>query len=127
MIRDLQDDILVGDAIRLRQILINLLSNALKFTPNGGSVTTKVTEDVSVCREPAFTFHVIDTGIGISTEDQQRIFKSFEQLGSNYSKSQGTGLGLAISRSIVRSMGGELKLKVSPAKAVISILHCLCR
>ena len=57
-----------------------------------------------------FTFRVSDTGIGIAEEEQQRVFKSFEQLGSNYSKSQGTGLGLAISKSIVHLMGGELKL-----------------
>lgn len=55
-----------------------------------------------------------DTGVGIAPEDQERIFDTFEQMGTNYSRSQGTGLGLPISRSIVQLMGGELRVKSEP-------------
>ena len=101
---------LMGDAVRLRQVLVNLLSNAFKFTPAGGRVLLCTTETETGVKEAAFTFRVIDNGTGIRPEDQQQIFKSFEQLGSNTSRSQGTGLGLAISSNIVRLMGGELQV-----------------
>ena len=114
--KEIRNDIVVGDAIRLRQIILNLLSNAFKFTPAGGSVRLLVTQDPPVEEKSVLTVRVTDTGIGIDAEDQQRIFNSFEQLGSNFSKSQGTGLGLAISRHLVRLMGGELKLNSEPGK-----------
>lgn len=63
---------------------------------------------------PVFTIHVIDNGIGIEQKDQERIFQSFEQVGSNVAKSQGTGLGLAISYHIVQAMGSCLKLDSEP-------------
>lgn len=105
---------LTGDAIRLRQVLTNLLSNAFKFTPAGGNVLLQVTEISGSDKEATYKFQVIDNGIGISVEEQQRVFEAFEQLGPNYSKSQGTGLGLPISRSIVRLMGGDLLVKSEP-------------
>ena len=106
----------IGDVIRLRQVLTNLLSNAFKFTPEGGTVILRVTEmpdaDEKTSFEAAdYEFQVIDTGVGIDQKDQTRIFETFEQVGTNYSKSQGTGLGLPISHSIVRLMGGELRVK----------------
>lgn len=106
----------LGDSIRLRQVIVNLLSNAFKFTPNGGTVTLYAQETVNAEKEAHLTFRVADTGVGIAQEDQQRIFESFEQVGSNSSKSQGTGLGLAISSHIVRLMGGELKLRSKPGE-----------
>lgn len=114
VMKDIQDDVVVGDAIRLRQVIVNLLSNAFKFTSAGGKVTVQLTEKASTPDEGTYTVRVSDTGIGIAPEDQKKIFKSFEQLGSNFSKSQGTGLGLAISSSIVHLMGGELKLESQP-------------
>ncbi len=105
------NDVLIGDAIRLRQVLINLLSNAFKFTPTGGKVLVQIQENSATEKSATLTFRVIDNGVGISSTDQQRIFRSFEQLGSNYTKSQGTGLGLAISQSLVALMGGTLQLK----------------
>ncbi len=107
---------LTGDPVRLRQVLTNLLSNALKFTPAGGLVLLRVAERAGTGVEARFTFQVRDTGEGITPEDQNRIFESFEQVGTNRSKSQGTGLGLAISSNIVQKMGGELRVKSEPGQ-----------
>lgn len=109
--QDIVHDELIGDAIRLRQVLTNLLSNSFKFTPAGGNVRLCVKEERASETEAVFTFRVIDDGIGIRTEDQRRIFDSFEQIGPNFSKSQGTGLGLTISSNIVQLMGGTLGLE----------------
>ena len=100
------------DALRLNQVLINIIGNAIKFTPTGGSVT------VRVCREGPQTgprvflrFSVRDTGIGISPDAQERIFNTFEQGGKDTSaRYGGTGLGLAISSQLVKMMGGELRV-----------------
>lgn len=99
-------DFYIGDIIRLKQIITNLVTNAIKFTPQGGKVTilVKPTQSGNIF------FSVKDTGCGIAPEDQQRIFRAFEQLGNNVSRSQGTGLGLPISTAIVQLMGGELKV-----------------
>lgn len=106
---DVLHEVLKGDEIRLRQVLTNLLSNALKFTPSGGHVQLRVVETGADEQGATFKFRVIDDGNGISPDDQQRTFDAFEQAGTSLSRSQGTGLGLPIS-SIVRLMGGELKL-----------------
>lgn len=102
---------LTGDPIRLKQVLMNLLSNALKFTPRDGRVSLTVTELNETDTGAAYRFCVSDSGAGIPKEDIPRIFESFEQLGNNRTRSQGTGLGLPISRTIVRLMGGTLSVK----------------
>lgn len=107
---------LVGDSIRLKQVLVNLLSNAIKFTPADGQVCLTVTETAATDIEATYLFRVTDSGVGISAEDLPRIFESFEQIGSNRSRSQGTGLGLPISLNIVESMGGKLQVKSQPGK-----------
>jgi len=100
-------DRVVGDAARLRQVLLNLAGNAVKFTESGG---------VAVIVEPGdapdeIRFAVRDTGIGIAPEAQARVFEEFEQAdGSMTRKFGGTGLGLAISRRIVERMGGRMAL-----------------
>ncbi|MDR3115691.1 MAG: response regulator, partial [Treponema sp.] len=99
----------LGDDQRLAQVITNLLSNAVKFTPEQGSITLQtelVKEEEGMC---TLRFEVRDTGIGISPEQQDRLFTSFEQAESSTSrKFGGTGLGLAISKRIVMLMGGEI-------------------
>lgn len=115
-VREISHEWLLGDAVRLRQVLTNLLSNAVKFTPAGGVVSLEVNEIRSDENVAVFRFAVKDTGVGISQEDQDRIFVSFEQLGTSMSRSAGTGLGLPISQNIVQLMGGTLKVESSPGQ-----------
>ena len=100
---------LIGDDQRLVQVITNLVGNAIKFTPEEGTVrigTYFIGKQDNICD---LKVTVTDTGIGISPEQQRRLFKSFEQAESNTSrKFGGTGLGLAISKSIVEIMGGEI-------------------
>jgi len=94
-----------GDEGKLRQILINLLGNAVKFT-DAGQVTLKVTQE----EEDAYQFEAIDTGKGISPEEQETIFEAFGQ-GAEGKEKGGTGLGLAISQKQIELMGGQLALE----------------
>ena len=100
---------LIGDEQRLAQIITNLIGNAVKFTPENGSIrldTKFAGEENGVC---TIQFAVTDTGIGISPEQQARLFHSFQQAESSMSrKFGGTGLGLSISKSIVEMMGGRI-------------------
>lgn len=103
-----------ADPVRIRQVLLNLCSNAIKFTPQG-CVTIRVRSD-SVPSGHRLTFDVIDTGIGISAAKQEKVFEAFEQGdGSIVRHFGGTGLGLAISRQLVRLMGGEIRLDSTEA------------
>ncbi|MEY3807686.1 MAG: hypothetical protein RI893_662 [Pseudomonadota bacterium] len=102
---------LIGDAPRLQQVLINLLGNAIKFTAHG-TVTLKVTLHQIDKSQARLLFSVIDTGIGISAEDHQKLFQPFSQVdGSITRRFGGTGLGLAISHNLVQLMGSEILLK----------------
>ncbi len=101
----------IGDAMRLNQVLINLLGNANKYSGEGCDVVLTVRESVAGPRESSVSFAVTDHGIGVSAEDAQRIFEKFEQVGGNDARQQGTGLGLAISNRLVRMMGGRIELE----------------
>jgi signal transduction histidine kinase/DNA-binding response OmpR family regulator/purine-cytosine permease-like protein len=99
-------DYVATDKQRFRQILINLISNAIKYTERG-SVTLKISY-----RNQVANFSVIDTGIGISEQDRESIFKPFEQVRNSHTQAiGGAGLGLTISRSLTELMGGEITLK----------------
>ena len=99
---------LYGDAMRIRQVLINLANNAIKFTQEG-SVSIRVTCEHTGEDTVRLTYHIIDTGIGIKQEDIDKLFTSFTQVDSRRNRSvEGTGLGLAISQRLVGAMGGEL-------------------
>ncbi|MBI4693691.1 MAG: response regulator [Gammaproteobacteria bacterium] len=99
----------VGDATYLRQVLLNLLGNAVKFTEQGGIVLRVADEGGERLR-----FEVCDTGPGIAQEEQENIFQGFYQTEAGVAKGEGTGLGLAISREIVHLMGGGLELTSAP-------------
>ncbi len=108
-----------GDPGRLRQILINLVGNAIKFTSKG-EVTVRVSEPLRHEGEIRVGFEVRDTGIGISRNAQQRIFDAFTQAdGSMARKHGGTGLGLAISRQLVELMGGSIELESEERKGTV--------
>ena len=100
---------LMVDAAKLRQVLLNLMSNAIKFVREGG-VTLTVRDTVLPGRRHGLAFAVRDTGIGIAPAEQQRIFEPFVQSRQD-AATEGTGLGLAISRQYVRIMGGELEVE----------------
>jgi signal transduction histidine kinase/CheY-like chemotaxis protein/HAMP domain-containing protein len=113
-----------ADAAKLRQILVNLLGNAIKFTEHGS-----VTLHVGVVREPPvdwvhhdaplrITFKISDTGIGIADADLERIFNPFEQV-IQHDPSKGTGLGLAITRQYIELMGGEITVTSEPGKGSV--------
>ncbi|MEG3895401.1 MULTISPECIES: ATP-binding protein [unclassified Microcoleus] len=104
---------ITADEKRLRQVLINLLGNAIKFTDRG-SVTFKVEQLDSNTDRLSFArlrFCVADTGVGISSKNVQKLFRAFEQVGEQSRQSEGTGLGLAISQQIVQLMGGKIQVK----------------
>lgn len=106
-----------GDAARIRQVLINLAGNAIKFTDRGG-VYIRVTPDEG--RADHVLFEIIDTGIGIREDEQARIFEPYKQAGSAGARRRGgTGLGLTISRRLARRMGGELMLKSAPGEGSV--------
>jgi signal transduction histidine kinase/DNA-binding response OmpR family regulator len=109
--------ILVGDDQRLAQIITNLLSNAVKFTPESGSIRVDASLEQDGETDCTLLIRVTDTGIGISGEQQSRIFSSFEQAESGTSrKFGGTGLGLAISKRIVEMMDGRIWVESDTGK-----------
>jgi PAS domain S-box-containing protein len=102
---------LAGDQARLRQVLLNLLNNAIKFTPNG-HVELKLDCLSKGDQDATLRVAVIDTGIGIPEEDQEKLFLRFSQADSSIArKFGGTGLGLAISKRIIEALGGEISLE----------------
>jgi len=109
-------DAVVGDPGRLRQVIVNLVGNAVKFTEQGEVVVTVVLEAAGA-GEALFHFTVFDTGIGIAPEKQAIIFDSFTQADASTTRRYGgTGLGLAISARLVELMGGRIWLKSEPGK-----------
>ena len=92
-----------ADERKVKQVLLNLLSNALKFTPEGGRIDVR-----AAARDGAVEISVTDTGVGIAPEDQATVFEEFRQVGSAAKKMEGTGLGLAISRKFIDLHGGKI-------------------
>ncbi len=108
-----EDLLLVADAQKVRQILLNVLSNAIKFTPEGGSISASVTRN----RSRGLNLVIADTGIGIAPEDMDRVMEPFEQVaGLQEANPSGTGLGLPLARGLVELHGGTFKLISKPGK-----------
>jgi signal transduction histidine kinase/CheY-like chemotaxis protein len=106
-----------GDDQRLAQVITNLLSNAMKFTPDGGAISLAAYLEANTGGSVRLRVEVKDTGIGISKEQQAKLFSSFQQADSSTSRNfGGTGLGLAISKRIVELMNGEVHIESEPGK-----------
>ena len=109
---DITDTSLIGDPLRLNQVLINLLSNALKFTPEGGSVSLEIRQMQRMERRARLRFTVSDTGIGMSESFLNHIFTPFEQeSAATGQKFGGTGLGMPITKNLVILMGGVISVR----------------
>src|SRR5207247_8859675 len=94
------------DERKVKQVLLNLLSNALKFTPEGGRIDV-----VAGLHDGVTEISVTDTGVGIAPEDQEAVFEEFRQVGTAARKVEGTGLGLALSRKFIELHGGRIWVK----------------
>jgi signal transduction histidine kinase len=104
---------LFADKRLTKQILINLMSNAIKFTPEGGTISV----DVQKTRDHGLEIHVVDTGIGMDAAQLEKAFSPYGQVNSKIAQDhQGTGLGLPIAQSIARLQGGDVKAKSTPGK-----------
>jgi GAF domain-containing protein len=100
-----------GDERKVKQVLLNLLSNALKFTPEGGRIDVR-----AAINDGMAEISVADTGVGIAPEDQEAIFEEFRQVGTADKKVEGTGLGLALSRKFIELHGGRIWVHSQPGK-----------
>jgi signal transduction histidine kinase len=107
---------LVADHVKLKQILINLIGNAVKFTPDDGEIRVKV-EETRGKRGDRVVFSVKDTGIGIPEDQLEAVFESFRQVDGSHTRTHGgTGLGLAISRQLVEMHGGKIWVESEPGE-----------
>lgn len=111
-IKNIPEAVYIGDCMRINQILLNLLSNSIKFTPKGGVVHLEVNPAPVVDGKTHLRFITKDTGIGMSDEYLKRIFKPFEQADSGTSRKYGgTGLGMAITYNLVKLLGGSIQVE----------------
>lgn len=114
------DDYYIGDNMKLRQVLINILGNAVKFTPEGGRVELHVEKKAQYDGQTTLQFKVSDTGIGMSKEFIPKIFDTFAQEdGSTTSKYGSSGLGLAITKNIVEMMNGNIQVESEKGKGSV--------
>lgn len=118
----------IGDELRLKQVIINLLSNANKFTPEHGKITWKM--QIESLNDDYIKLHIVieDTGIGIEHKDQEKIFSAFEQVGRRHIGAyEGTGLGLPITKDIVELMGGKIQVQSELGKGSVFAVNVLLK
>ena len=113
---------IVTDINKLRQVFINVLGNAVKFTEQGG-IGLRVRADREGATGPFLQVEIEDTGPGISPDDQDKLFRHFEQTKTGQQAGTGTGLGLAISREFVRLMGGDITVSSQVGKGSVFVIH----
>ncbi len=118
-----EDTVFIGDSLRLNQILLNLSSNAVKFTAPGGSIRLNVSRHKSRNNTDVLRFILSDTGIGMTEEAMGRIFQPFEQADASIAKRfGGTGLGMSITKNLVSLMGGQIQIESEPRKGTTCIV-----
>ncbi|MBQ6369818.1 MAG: response regulator [Parasporobacterium sp.] len=127
--QDVKHEDIFTDKLRLNQVLLNILSNAIKFTPAGGTISFRLIEEPSSHADIAnFVFKIKDNGIGMSKEFQKTIFEAFtRERTSTVSGTQGTGLGMAITKNIVDMMGGTISVQSEEGKGSEFIVRIPCR
>jgi signal transduction histidine kinase/DNA-binding response OmpR family regulator len=127
--QDVKHEDIITDKLRLNQVLLNILSNAIKFTPAGGTIGFRLIEEPSSRADTAdFVFRIKDNGIGMSKEFQKTIFEAFtRERTSTVSGTQGTGLGMAITKNIVDMMGGSISVESEEGKGSEFIVRIPCR
>jgi signal transduction histidine kinase len=113
---DLPDSlpIIHGDGQRLEQVLLNLMTNATKFTPKGGNITLRTRRQVT-----GLVIEVHDNGVGISKEEQTSLFKPYSRLNADRQRHPGLGLGLALAKQVVELHGGEIWVESEPGKGSV--------
>ena len=109
-------DTVSGDPTRFRQVLMNLFSNAVKYTPEGGQICLEIHEIERNSREDTYEFVLKDSGIGMSPEFLEHIFEPFSRAESDVKGIQGTGLGMAITKNLIDAMGGNIRVNSTPGK-----------
>lgn len=117
-IQKIQTEDVLCDSVRLNQVLINLLSNALKFTPEGGKINIYLEQEASPAGDNYVRCHfrVKDSGIGMTKEFQEKIFETFTREEKQVNKIEGTGLGMAITKAIVDTMNGSIEVLSAPGE-----------
>ncbi len=121
---DFTEEFLFGDPMRLKEIMINLISNAVKFTPIGGSITVRISQISRVASMLKLRFEVIDTGEGIEKDRQEQIFRAFTQENNDtVQKHGGSGLGLSIVKSVTELMGGTVSVQSIKGKGSTFIVE----
>ena len=128
-VKDIRNEDIITDKLRLNQLLLNILSNAIKFTPQGGTISFCVIEKPQLSEEETmFEFRIKDTGIGMSEEFQEAIFDAFtRERSSTVSGIQGTGLGMAIAKKIVDLMGGTISVTSQVGEGTEFVVNIPCR
>ena len=117
------DTVFIGDSLRLNQILLNLSSNAVKFTAPGGSIRLDVSRRRGRNATDVIRFILSDTGIGMTKDAVERIFKPFEQADASIAKRYGgTGLGMSITRNLITLMGGQIRIESEPGVGTTCIV-----